>query len=91
VLRVAHNCGVRRIARRRKQGLPLDEAGHASEGRSPEEQLVARREVQQLTAAVRQLPLGMRQVRVLTLEGAHPARARRLRRQTRNKSNREAS
>jgi RNA polymerase sigma factor (sigma-70 family) len=69
VLRVAHNCGVRRIARRRQQGLPLDEAEHASEGRSPEEQLVARREVEQLTAAVRQLPLGLRQVLVLTLEG----------------------
>jgi RNA polymerase sigma factor (sigma-70 family) len=68
VLRVAHNCAVRRIARR-QQGLPLDEAEHASEGSSPEEQLVARREVEQLTAAVRQLPLGLRQVLVLTLEG----------------------
>ncbi|MET0389186.1 MAG: sigma-70 family RNA polymerase sigma factor [Polyangiales bacterium] len=69
VLRIAHNCAVRRISRRRGAALPLDEAEHASQQASPEEQVAARREVAQLTAAVRRLPLGLRQVLTLTLEG----------------------
>jgi RNA polymerase sigma factor (sigma-70 family) len=69
VLRVAHNCGVRRIARRRTGGAPLDESDHASPTPGPEREAQARQEVERLAAAVRELPLGARQVLVLTLEG----------------------
>ena len=69
VLRVAHNCGVRRIARRRADGSPLEEGEHASPAPGPESQAQARQEVERLAAAVRELPIGARQVLVLTLEG----------------------
>jgi RNA polymerase sigma-70 factor (ECF subfamily) len=69
VLRVAHNCGVRRITRRRAAHVPLDEREHAGATPSPEQCTAARQEVEQLASAIRELPLGMRQVMVLTLEG----------------------
>jgi RNA polymerase sigma factor (sigma-70 family) len=69
VLRVAHNCGVRRIARRRSAATPLDEGDHASPAPGPDREAQARQEVEQLATAVRELPLGARQVLVLTLEG----------------------
>lgn len=69
VLRVAHNCGVRRLGRRRSAASPLDEADHASPAPGPDRQAQARQEVEQLATAVRELPLGARQVLVLTLEG----------------------
>jgi RNA polymerase sigma-70 factor (ECF subfamily) len=72
VLRVAHNCGIRRIARRsaaRRAGSALTESDHASTGPGPERETAAREEVEQLGAAVRELPLGLRQVLALTLEG----------------------
>jgi RNA polymerase sigma factor (sigma-70 family) len=69
VLRVAHNCGVRRVGRRRSAASPLDEGDHASPAPGPDRQAQARQEVEQLATAVRELPLGARQVLVLTLEG----------------------
>ena len=69
VLRVAHNCGVRRVGRRRSATSPLDEGDHASPAPGPDREAQARQEVEQLSTAVRELPLGARQVLVLTLEG----------------------
>jgi len=69
VLRIAHNCGVRRIARRRAANAPLDEAEHPTLSPGPEQETAARRDVERRAAAVRRLPLGARQVLVLTLEG----------------------
>jgi RNA polymerase sigma factor (sigma-70 family) len=69
VLRVAHNCGIRRVGRRRSAASPLDEGDHASPAPGPDRQAQARQEVEQLATAVRELPLGARQVLVLTLEG----------------------
>jgi RNA polymerase sigma-70 factor (ECF subfamily) len=69
VLRVAHNCGVRRVGRRRSAASPLDEGEHASPAPGPDREAQARQEVEQLSSAVRELALGARQVLVLTLEG----------------------
>jgi RNA polymerase sigma factor (sigma-70 family) len=69
VLRVAHNCGIRRVARRRSAATPLDEGDHASPAPGPEREAQARQEVERLSTAVRELPLAARQVLVLTLEG----------------------
>ena len=69
VLRIAHNCGIKRIARRRTTGPPLEEAEHATSAPDPEREFSARQQVERLTEAVRELPLGMRQVLVLALEG----------------------
>jgi RNA polymerase sigma-70 factor (ECF subfamily) len=69
VLRVAHNCGVRRIASRRNAATPLDEGDHASPAPGPDREAEARQDVERLSTAVRELPLGARQVLVLTLEG----------------------
>ena len=75
-LRVAHNCGVRRVGRRRSAASPLDEGDHASPAPGPDRQAQARQEVEQLATAVRESPLGARQVLVLTLEGLSRARDR---------------
>jgi RNA polymerase sigma factor (sigma-70 family) len=69
VYRIAHNCGIRRIARRRAAGAPLDEAEIAAPAPGPEREVAARRDVERLASAVRTLPLGARQVLVLALEG----------------------
>ena len=69
ILRIAHNCGVRRIARRGAGSAVLDESHHPAASPSPEREALARQEVERLARAVRELPLGSRQVLVLTLEG----------------------
>ena len=69
VYRIAHNCGIRRIARRQAAGAPLDEAEVAAPTPGPEREVAARRDVERLASAVRSLPLGARQVLVLALEG----------------------
>jgi len=69
VLRVAHNCGIRRLARRRSAATPLDEGNHASSAPGPDREAQARQDVERLATAMRELPLGARQVLVLTLEG----------------------
>ena len=69
VCRIAHNCGVRRIARRRAVGAPFDEAQVAAPAPGPEREAAARRDVELLASAVRRLPLGARHVIVLALEG----------------------
>ena len=71
VFRIAHNRGVSHIQhwrRRRTETLDDDEPiPHHSPG--PEESLSARQRGQQLRVAVTRLPLGLRQVIVLALEG----------------------
>ena len=69
VLRVAHNCGVRRVGRRRSAGTPLDEGDHASPAPGPDRDAQDRQDVERLSTAMQELPLGARQVLVLTLEG----------------------
>jgi len=69
VLRVAHNCGTRRVARRRSAATSLDEGEHASPAPGPDREAQARQDVERLATAMRELPLGARQVLVLTLEG----------------------
>lgn len=69
VLRIAHNCGVRFISRRRASNLPLEEAEHVIPEPSPEQRAVAHQDVERLAHELRRLPLGMRQVLSLTLEG----------------------
>jgi RNA polymerase sigma-70 factor (ECF subfamily) len=69
VYRIAHNCGIRFIARRRAAGAPLDDDAVAATAPGPEREVAARRDVERLASAVRSLPLGARQVLVLALEG----------------------
>jgi RNA polymerase sigma-70 factor (ECF subfamily) len=69
VLRIAHNCGIRRIARRRAASAPLDESAHPASAPSPEQETASRQDAARLADLVRELPLGARQVLVLTLEG----------------------
>lgn len=69
VLRIAHNCGVRYSSRRRAASLPLDEAEHCVREPSPEQVVGAQQQAERIASELRGLPLGMRQVLSLTLEG----------------------
>ena len=71
VYRVAHNRAVTHVMRaRRGAGAPLDEATSVPDVRDdPERSAQARERRERLHDAVRALPLGLRQVIVLTLEG----------------------
>jgi RNA polymerase sigma factor (sigma-70 family) len=69
VFRIAHNCGLRRAARRRATADPLDETQHGSnDGSDPEQFAGARQRAELLAAAIRKLPLGQRQIIALALE-----------------------
>jgi RNA polymerase sigma-70 factor (ECF subfamily) len=71
VFRIAHNRAVSHIQHwRRRRTEPLDEAGpleHAAA--DPERAATERQRRERLQAALHRLPLGLRQVIVLTLEG----------------------
>ncbi|HET8932500.1 MAG TPA: sigma-70 family RNA polymerase sigma factor [Polyangiales bacterium] len=69
VLRIAHNCGVRHSSRRPAPGQLLDEAQHRVSSPNPEQAALAQQHIEQLAEELRRLPLGMRQVLSLTLEG----------------------
>lgn len=72
--RVAHNRAVTHVSREAAQPRrsPLDEA-MASDAPSPLDQVEAENLRERLAAAVRALPLSLRQPAVLTLEGFTPA------------------
>jgi RNA polymerase sigma-70 factor (ECF subfamily) len=75
VFRIAHNRSVSHIQhwRRRHTEVLPDEAPIADGGLDPERAASQRQRQQRLQAAVQRLPLGLRQVVVLTLEGlSHP-------------------
>jgi RNA polymerase sigma-70 factor (ECF subfamily) len=77
VFRIAHNRAVSHIQhwrRRRAEALP-DEVPIADGGLDPERAATQLQRQQLLQAAVRRLPLGLRQVVVLTLEGCTHAEA----------------
>lgn len=69
--RIAHNCGVSHIQRwRRRHTEVLDEEAPMSDPRTnPEQAAGDRQRSERLKTAVFQLPLGLRQVTVLMLEG----------------------
>ncbi|MGB1017074.1 MAG: RNA polymerase sigma factor, partial [Nannocystaceae bacterium] len=67
--RVAHNRGVTHSTRRRPTPVQADEAYLASASPSPEQNLDRATARKQLQDAVRDLPLGQRQVLTLALEG----------------------
>jgi RNA polymerase sigma-70 factor (ECF subfamily) len=70
VFRIAHNRGVSHIQHARRHLEPLsDDAPIADAAVDPERAASQRERQQRLQAAVQQLPLGLRQVVVLTLEG----------------------
>jgi RNA polymerase sigma-70 factor (ECF subfamily) len=71
VFRIAHNRAVSHIQhwrRRHTEALP-DDAPIADDGADPERAASLRQRQRRLQAAVQRLPLGLRQVVVLTLEG----------------------
>jgi RNA polymerase sigma factor (sigma-70 family) len=71
VFRIAHNRAVSHIEHwQRRRTDPLDDdAPVAADGPDPELTLSQQQRRERLQAAVQQLPLGLRQVVVLTLEG----------------------
>lgn len=71
VYRVAHNRAVTYVLRaRRTTAAPLDDASTVTDSRDdPERSAQARERREQLREGVRALPLGLRQVIVLSLEG----------------------
>jgi RNA polymerase sigma-70 factor (ECF subfamily) len=69
VLRVAHHCAIRHIARHRAASQPLDETEHRHDAPGPEQAALAREDSARMVALIHELPLGQRQVLVLTLEG----------------------
>ena len=71
VFRIAHNRAVSHIDRwqRRRTDALDDEAPVAAPGLDPERSLSTQQRHERLQAAVQSLPLGLRQVVVLTLEG----------------------
>lgn len=75
VFRIAHNRAVSHIQHwRRRATSPLaDDAPVADRGPSPESQMSQQQRQHHLQQAVQQLPLGLRQVVVLTLEGLSQA------------------
>jgi RNA polymerase sigma-70 factor (ECF subfamily) len=77
VFRIAHNRAVSHIDySQRRRAEPLDEdAPIAAPGPDPEHSLSQQQRHERLHAAVRDLPIAMRQVVVLTLEGLSNAEA----------------
>lgn len=69
VYRIAHNCGIDAIKRRKVDGVEFDDARHRSGKPGPEQATLANERREQLAAAVRQLPLALRQPLILRLEG----------------------
>jgi RNA polymerase sigma-70 factor (ECF subfamily) len=75
VFRIAHNRAISHIdySQRRRADALEDDAAFAAPGPDPEQSLSARQRQERLRAAVQQLPLGSKQVVVLTLEGMSQA------------------
>ncbi len=71
VFRIAHNRAVSHVQhwQRRRTDLLDDDAPLAATGPDPEHSLSQQQRRERLQAAVQKLPLGLRQVVVLTLEG----------------------
>lgn len=70
LFRIAHNRAVGYIARKRlAAGVPLDEMEVPDPSPSAEQKLLREQQGQRLIDAVRRLPLSLRQVVTLTLEG----------------------
>lgn len=73
IARIAHNRCVSHVAREAKTPQPSEiDANLPSQRANPEERVSRARERARLTAAVRGLPLSLRQVAALALEGFEP-------------------
>ncbi len=68
VLRIAHNCGMKRVTRRPAATALLEESEHAVASPGPEQLVSGRQEADRIAAAIRTLPIGQRQVLALALE-----------------------
>src|SRR5262245_37225974 len=69
VFRIAHNRALAHVARRPGSAAPIEEAEPHDPRPDPEAALAGGQESERLLDAVRELPLGYRQVITLTLEG----------------------
>jgi RNA polymerase sigma-70 factor, ECF subfamily len=70
VFRIAHNRGLSHCWKRRLMPQPLPEEAELADARpDPETEALAAQRSERLLGAVRDLPLGLRQVVALTLEG----------------------
>lgn len=63
VLRIAHNCGARRLARRPPSTVALDEREHLAREPGPEQAVSSRMELERMEAALRCLPVACRAAR----------------------------
>lgn len=71
LFRIAHNRGLRFVARQRARGLPgaPTHTDPPDQGPDPETHAASRERSRQLLRAIHRLPLGQRQVLTLALEG----------------------
>lgn len=70
VFRVAHNCGMRFVGRRgRRLGVPFEEEHDLGKPAHQEHEVLHAQRRARLEVALRDLPLGLRQVMSLALEG----------------------
>lgn len=70
VFRIAHNRGLSVVARRSTSSAALEEAGEVVDSAlDPESAAAGRQRSERLVAALQTLPIGLRQVLSLTLEG----------------------
>jgi RNA polymerase sigma-70 factor, ECF subfamily len=67
--RIAHNCGIDHIRKRRENPLDPAKLDSTATETTPETQILAKEQHERLAAAVRALPLGLRQPLMLRLDG----------------------
>lgn len=69
IYRIAHNCGIDAIKRRKTTNVEFDDGRHHIAGAGPEAATLENERREQLAAAIRALPISIRQPLVLRLEG----------------------
>jgi len=69
VFRIAHNRALAHVTRRPVSAAPIEDVDLCDPGPNPEAALARGEESERLLDAIRELPLGYRQVMTLTLEG----------------------
>lgn len=69
IYRIAHNCGIDLIKRRKEEGVEFVEEHYKTANPGPEERTLEKEKRERLAAAIRRLPLSTRQPLVLRLEG----------------------
>ena len=69
VYRIAHNCGIDALKKRQDNTVEFIDERHRAASHNPEDSALDKERRERLAAAIRQLPLSIRQPLVLRLEG----------------------